>query len=40
VVGLEKVKKMMKCSCEYISNSLAIVANILNLLRHFNMIIH
>ncbi|KAK7354186.1 hypothetical protein VNO80_19645 [Phaseolus coccineus] len=40
VAGLEKMKKMMKISYEYISNSLAIVANIRNLLSHFNMTLH
>ncbi|CAJ1975265.1 unnamed protein product [Sphenostylis stenocarpa] len=40
VVGVEKMKKMMKTSDEYVSNSLAIVANIRNLFRHFNMTLH
>ncbi|QCE13953.1 pectinesterase 3-like [Vigna unguiculata] len=38
--GLEKMKKMMKRSEEYTSNSLAIVANFRDLLRHFNMKLH
>jgi len=40
VAGLEKMKKVMKSSHEYVSNSLAIVANIRNLVRHFNMTLH
>ncbi|WVZ18488.1 hypothetical protein V8G54_005810 [Vigna mungo] len=38
--GLEKMKKMMTRSEEYMSNSLAIVANIRDLFSHFNMKLH
>ncbi|TKY73399.1 Pectinesterase 3 [Spatholobus suberectus] len=40
VAALKEVKNLMKRSTEYTSNSLAIVANIHNLLRQFHMTLH
>lgn len=40
VAAMEEMKKMMKRSNEYTSNSLAIVANIRNLLQRFHMALH